>query len=207
MRAFTSGRDMIAIAFMARSLLGAPFGIIQQSETRICWLKVVLILPPLPSGSVSSAWMRPFQAADHVDLAVLQHLRGLRARAPPDEHVRLQLLELLEGAVDIERVELVHRHAVGDQRHLEGIDRDACGRSVDRGSSSYPRTLPSPPAPCPGTPCHASRWQPSRRSAARSAPSGRASSGCRSVPSWSRRRTSRGALPSPAARSCRHPGS
>jgi hypothetical protein len=36
--------------------------------------------------------------------------------------VRLQLLELLEGAVDIERVELAHRHAVGDQRHLEGID-------------------------------------------------------------------------------------
>ena len=36
--------------------------------------------------------------------------------------MRLDLVELLERAVDVERVELVHGHAVGDQREFEVVD-------------------------------------------------------------------------------------
>jgi hypothetical protein len=37
--------------------------------------------------------------------------------------MRLDLVEHLEGALDIERVELVERHAIGEQRLLDRVDR------------------------------------------------------------------------------------
>src|SRR5579871_4593690 len=45
--------------------------------------------------------------------------------SPPHFDVRLDLVELLEGAVEIERIELVERHAVGDQREDAGARRIA----------------------------------------------------------------------------------
>ncbi len=48
----------------------------------------------------------------HVDLAIVQQLRGLRARGPPHRDVGLDLVELFEGTVDIERIELVGRDTV-----------------------------------------------------------------------------------------------
>src|SRR5205807_7328750 len=52
----------------------------------------------------------------HVDLAVAEELLRLGALAPPHFDVRLDLVELLEGAVDVERIKLIARHAVGEQR-------------------------------------------------------------------------------------------
>src|SRR5262245_9583161 len=61
--------------------------------------------------------------SDHVDFAALEALSWLGSGVPPSEHVRLQLLEFLDCAVDIDRVELIWRYAVGDQGRLEVIDR------------------------------------------------------------------------------------
>jgi hypothetical protein len=53
------------------------------------------------------------------DLLVEQELRRLLAGRPPHRDMRLDLVEFLEGAVEIDRIKLVHRHTVRDQRKLE----------------------------------------------------------------------------------------
>src|SRR5689334_12923129 len=60
--------------------------------------------------------------ATHDRLFVHEKLRRLRARLPPNADMRLDRIELLEGAVDVERIELVRRNAVRHQRKLEIVD-------------------------------------------------------------------------------------
>src|SRR6266446_3990287 len=57
------------------------------------------------------------------DLLVEQKLGRLLAGRPPGCDVRLDLVELLEGAVEVDGIELVLRHAVGQQRELEIVGR------------------------------------------------------------------------------------
>src|SRR5262245_45369375 len=57
------------------------------------------------------------------DLLVEQELRGRLAGRPPRGDVRLDLVELLEGAVEVDGIELVHRHAIGQQRELQIVGR------------------------------------------------------------------------------------
>ena len=60
---------------------------------------------------------------DHVDLAVADELLRLRSLAPPCFDMRLELAHLAEGAVDIHGIELVGRHAIGQQREREAAER------------------------------------------------------------------------------------
>ena len=54
-----------------------------------------------------------------VPLPVLQDLGVLRAARPPDIDVRLNLVEHLEGALDVNRIHFRGLHTVGEQRHFE----------------------------------------------------------------------------------------
>ena len=65
----------------------------------------------------------------HVDLAVVQQLRRLRARGPPYGDEGLDLVELLESAIDIERIELVGRDAIGHQRGFQRRQRMVAQRA------------------------------------------------------------------------------
>src|SRR3546814_5267739 len=65
----------------------------------------------------------PFLAGDPagpgdgvLDLVVLQQLRRLCARLPPHRDMVLDLLEAGEGAVEIEGIQILGLHAVGQQR-------------------------------------------------------------------------------------------
>src|SRR5215472_2658925 len=60
---------------------------------------------------------------DHVDLAVADELLRLRAIAPPRLDARLELVHLAERAVEVHRIELVLRHAIGEQREGEARER------------------------------------------------------------------------------------
>ena len=79
----------------------------------------------------------------HVDFPVIEELRRLRARGPPHRDVGLDLLELLEGAVDVERIELVGRDAVGHQRRLERGDRVIAQRAAARELLHVPEIGPA----------------------------------------------------------------
>src|SRR5262249_44921647 len=61
----------------------------------------------------------PVPDRHHVDLAVADELLGLVAFPPPNFDVRLDLVELFESAVDVDRIDFVVRHAVGDQGEYE----------------------------------------------------------------------------------------
>src|SRR6185437_12673747 len=80
----------------------------------------------------------------HFDFAVAQQLLRLVTLAPPDFDVRLDLIELFERAVEIKRVELVHRHAVGE----EGVDAGA--RRVAQAQRAGSRKLLHVPEVRPG---------------------------------------------------------
>ena len=60
---------------------------------------------------------------DQVDFTVAQELLRLVALRPPDLDVRLDLVELAEGAVDVQREHFVDGHAVGDERELHRAHR------------------------------------------------------------------------------------
>jgi hypothetical protein len=49
----------------------------------------------------------------------------LGALAPPHFDVWLDLIELLEGTIEVERIELIAWHAVGEQREDQGPRRIA----------------------------------------------------------------------------------
>src|SRR5262249_58087370 len=51
----------------------------------------------------------------HVELAVADELLRLVALPPPHFDVRLDLVDLLERALDVERIKPIHRHAVRNQ--------------------------------------------------------------------------------------------
>src|SRR5262249_33543873 len=53
------------------------------------------------------------------DLRVGQHLRRQRAGVPELPDARTHPVERLERAVDVDRIELVLRHTVGQKRELE----------------------------------------------------------------------------------------
>src|SRR3954468_2375775 len=59
----------------------------------------------------------------HVDFAVADELLRLSALAPPHFDVWFDLIKLLEGTINVERVELIARHAVGEQREDQGPRR------------------------------------------------------------------------------------
>ena len=63
------------------------------------------------------------------DLFLEQELRLLGCRRPPDGDMRIDLVELAERAVDIERVEILWIDAVGHQGRLEIV-----GRAVAHGA-------------------------------------------------------------------------
>src|SRR5262249_58044375 len=56
-----------------------------------------------------------------------EELLSLRAFLPPRGHEEADLVEALEGAVHVHRIQLVHRHAVGEERLLVGP------RAIDAG--------------------------------------------------------------------------
>ena len=82
--------------------------------------------------------MAPGSTADelgHVDLAALEHGLGLRDRLIPDVDVGLDLLQLLEGAVDlgvIEGVDLIRGYPVCEERKL-GV---SCHQRTEQGPPS-----------------------------------------------------------------------
>src|SRR5215831_18443826 len=78
-------------------------------------------------------------------LLVEQELRRLLAGRPPGRHVRLDLIELLERAVEIDGIELVHRHSVGEQRELQIV-----GRMVAHGARARELLDVPPFSPRPG---------------------------------------------------------
>src|SRR5262245_3165472 len=61
-------------------------------------------------------------ARTNVDLATLQELGGLGAPGPPNRNVFLDRIELLEGSIEIERVELLTWDAVGQERLLDRVE-------------------------------------------------------------------------------------
>src|SRR5262245_7784914 len=61
-------------------------------------------------------------ARTNVDLATLQELGGLGAPGPPDRNVLLDRIELLEGSIEIERIELLAWDAVGQHRLLDRVE-------------------------------------------------------------------------------------
>src|SRR5262245_42639848 len=61
-------------------------------------------------------------ARTNVDLATLQQLGGLGAPGPPNRNVLLDRIELLEGSIEIERIELLTWDAVGQQRLLDRVE-------------------------------------------------------------------------------------
>ena len=67
----------------------------------------------------------------------------MRARGPPHRDVGLDLLELLEGAVDVERIELVGRDTVGHQRRLQRGDRVIAQRAAARELLHVPEIGPA----------------------------------------------------------------
>jgi hypothetical protein len=67
---------------------------------------------------------------DQVDFTVAEELLRLVALRPPDLDVRLDLVELAEGAVDVQREHLVDGHAVRDEGELHGADRVVEHRAV-----------------------------------------------------------------------------
>ena len=79
----------------------------------------------------------------HVDLPVIEELRRLRARGPPHRDIGLDLLELFEGAVDVERIELVGRDTVGHQRGLQRGDRVVAQRAAARELLHVPEIGPA----------------------------------------------------------------
>ena len=94
-------------------------------------------LEPLTIGDVGQIGLAAFEAqperriaddtarpADRVlNLVVLHELRRLGACLPPHRHVLLDLVQLLEGEVDVEREQLVDRHARRLQRERQAIVR------------------------------------------------------------------------------------
>jgi len=75
-------------------------------------------------------------ARHHVALAVADELLRLVALRPPHLDVRLDLVELPEGAVEVERVDLVGRHAVGQEREHQRarravVERARAGKLLD----------------------------------------------------------------------------
>jgi hypothetical protein len=66
----------------------------------------------------------------HVDFTIAQELLGLVALRPPDLDVRLDLIELAEGAVDVQREHLVDGHAVRDERELHRTHRVVEHRAI-----------------------------------------------------------------------------
>src|SRR5262249_57889850 len=67
----------------------------------------------------------------HIELAIADELLRLIALAPPDLDVRLDLIELLERAVDIQWIESIGGHAVSEQgknqRARRIVDAQAAG--------------------------------------------------------------------------------
>ena len=69
-------------------------------------------LPPAKfRPNAGSPTTRPDQQIDVLHLVVLHELRRLGARLPPHRDVLLDLVQLLEGEIDVEREQLVDRHA------------------------------------------------------------------------------------------------
>ena len=97
----------------------------------------------LDRRAVGDRRLRPrHPGGDHVDLARGQHLLALCARGPPHADVRLDLVEAREGAVEIARVDLRGRHAVGHQRFLDGVERMLAQRAAARHLLDVPQIGP-----------------------------------------------------------------
>src|SRR5262249_10800460 len=73
----------------------------------------------------------------HVDLAVADELLRLVPFAPPHLDVRLDLVELLERAVEVERIEVFTRHPVGQKREDQRARRIADAQAAGAGEFLY----------------------------------------------------------------------
>ena len=81
-------------------------------------------LPPAKlRPNAGSPTTRPDQQIAVLHLVVLHELRRLGARLPPHRDVLLDLVQLLEGEVDVEREQLVDRHARRLQRERQAVVR------------------------------------------------------------------------------------
>ena len=81
-------------------------------------------LPPAKlRPNAGSPTTRPGPADRVLHLVVLHELRRLGTRLPPHRDVLLDLVQLLEGGVDVEREQLVDRHAGRLQRKRQAVVR------------------------------------------------------------------------------------
>src|ERR1043165_1874696 len=98
--------------------LAAQIGLGRTLEDRPAFGRPQMLGPnQLDRGAVVDGRLRArVPARAYVDLATLQELRGLGAAGPPNRNVLLDGIELLEGPVEIERIELLAGDAVGQQR-------------------------------------------------------------------------------------------
>src|SRR5262249_47002890 len=79
----------------------------------------------------------------HIELAIANELLRLIALAPPDLDVRLDLVELLERAVDVQRIESIGRHAVREQ------GKNQRARGIIDAQAARARELLDVPEVCP----------------------------------------------------------
>src|SRR5207344_1063175 len=105
---------------------------------------------PVPNDLDRNALLLEFARArvpnrHHVDFTIADELLRLGTLTPPHFDVRFDLVELVEGAVDVEGVELIARDPVGEQREDQRSGRIAQAQAaVARESLDVPEIRPRP---------------------------------------------------------------
>ena len=104
--------------FIAASLFFAPFGTTSASAAVMFWSQDVSTVTPVAASAVR----RPFQ--NDAERASAEASSCCDCAPPIHQMISyLDGIEFLEGAVEIERIELVRRYAVGKKRGLDHAGR------------------------------------------------------------------------------------
>ena len=110
------GSAVEAMNFIAASLPPGLFLITASAPGEMRpWSQMNLICP---FESLSRSEARVDQMMRHRGVTAQQHLLARRAAAPVGDDVRLERGDLVVRALEVERIELVGRDAVGEQRRL-----------------------------------------------------------------------------------------